>query len=213
MTATTTNYAIDPEDGWVEIADSTDVLIISPNVNNKYFISAGTSSPPAGTTSATGTATVTSNAANNNTVTIGGQVYTFKTSLTAPTTANEVLIGVDADASAANLNAAINKAAGGGTTYGSNTVANAYVTSTVATNVVTLTSRIPGPDGNAITLTESGNLTVSGATLTGGAFAIQGIEVRCSEPFIIDQTISGKVYARCPNYVQGGFILSVVAFT
>ena len=62
------------------------------------------------------------------TVTIGDHVYTWVATLsTGPTVANEVLIGANQAASHANLLAAINGAAGAGTTYGEGTVRNAYV--------------------------------------------------------------------------------------
>lgn len=59
--------------------------------------------------SAIGTATFATAAAENGaTVTIGGQVYTFRTALTTPATANEVLRGATLTASRDNLLAAIN---------------------------------------------------------------------------------------------------------
>lgn len=61
----------------------------------------------------------------NDTVMIGSRTYTFVDALTA---ADQVKIGVDAPASAANLVAAITAGAGAGTAYGSGTVAHADVT-------------------------------------------------------------------------------------
>lgn len=83
--------------------------------------------------------------ANNDTIQIGLtgflQTYTFKTSLTGA--ANEVKIGADVSATAANLKAAINAASGSGTTYGTGTTANAYFSSTaVSASLVTITDRI-----------------------------------------------------------------------
>jgi len=60
------------------------------------------------------------------TITLGGQVYTWRAAVGA--TANEVLIGVDASTSYANLFAAVNLGAGAGTLYGSSTTLNATVT-------------------------------------------------------------------------------------
>jgi hypothetical protein len=57
------------------------------------------------------------------TVTISGQTYTYRASVS--TTANEVLIGATASATALNLFNAINLGTGAGTTYGSLTAANA----------------------------------------------------------------------------------------
>jgi hypothetical protein len=117
---------------------------------------------------ATGTLTAASNPSNNDTVTIGSRTYTFKTSLTP--TANEVLIGVDASASLDNLIAAINGAAGAGTTYASGTTAHANVTAAAGTgDTMDVTAKVAGTAGNAIATTETGtNLSWGSATLTGG---------------------------------------------
>lgn len=111
------------------------------------------------------------NASNNDTVSIGGQVYTFKTALTAATTANEVLIGTDSEASAANLAAAINKGTGGGTKYGSNTVKNAWAVASIGTTTttVTLTAAISGATGNNIALDAS---AATATAFSGGVDAV-----------------------------------------
>jgi hypothetical protein len=62
----------------------------------------------------------------NDTVTVGGQVYTFKSSVGA--TANEVLIDVDASTTLQNLFNAINLGTGAGVKYGSATVLNSSTT-------------------------------------------------------------------------------------
>jgi len=120
---------------------------------------------------ASGTLTAASNPANDSTVTIGATTYTFKTALTASTTANEVLIGASASDSLDNLIAAVNKASGGGTTYGSDTVANASVTAAAgAGDTVTVTARVKGTAGNSIATTEvSSQLSFGAATLASGA--------------------------------------------
>lgn len=119
------------------------------------------------------TVTLTSdntNVANNATVTIGSIVYTFKTSLTASTTAYEVLIGSDADDSLLNLKKAINGEAGGGTKYGSLTPTNTQVSCGVVTaHAVLLTALIAGTSANSIASTEtSTHLAFDTATLVGG---------------------------------------------
>ena len=128
--------------------------------------------PPVHTTAAFGT--LTSNATiptSGNTVTIGDQTYTFRTALTAATTANEVLIGGSALAALDNLKSAINKSAGGGTTYGSATVANAYVTATTNTDTTQLVvAKVGGVLGNDIATTE----TATGALLSWGATTLDG---------------------------------------
>ena len=100
--------------------------------------------------------TLTTNAtqpANSSTVKIGGVTYTFKTSLTASTTINEVLRGVSVAASLTNLTAAINRTAGdanAGTLYGSLTVTNPYFSATTTAEVVTLESKIKTAAVNVI---------------------------------------------------------------
>lgn len=117
--------------------------------------------------------TFATNPADGDTFTIDGTVYTFKTALTnGGTTANEVLIGADLTASRNNAVAAATKGAGGGTLYGSATVAlvNVLVTAT-STNALTATAVIAGTAGNAIAIAEaSTNMSwASGATtLSGG---------------------------------------------
>lgn len=103
----------------------------------------------------------------DDTVTIGGQVYTLKA---APAAANEIDIGADAATSAANLAAAINGAAGAGTLYGTGTVPNAHVTAVAVGAAVTLTAKQPGAAGNAVVVAESG----SGTSFAGAATALTG---------------------------------------
>ncbi len=115
---------------------------------------------------ATGTLTFSGVGTAADTITIGNRVYTLVAALTA---ANQVLIGANVTASAANLAAAINGAAGEGTTYGTGTAPNAQVSATSSAGVVTITARETGDDGNEIATTESGSGTAFGATtLTGG---------------------------------------------
>src|SRR5688572_4397371 len=82
---------------------------------------------------ATGTLTSDATApSNNDTVTVGGYTYTFKTTLTGA--AFEVLIGASAAAALDNLKSAINATAGAGTTYGTGTFAHPDVTATTNTD-------------------------------------------------------------------------------
>ena len=108
-------------------------------------------------------------------IVIGDQTYTMKSSLTASTTAYEVLIGVSATVSLDNLKSAIDKSSGGGTTYGSETVANTTVsggTNTDTTQVVT--ALVVGTAQNSVAVsTDGANATwgVSVTTLSGGTEA------------------------------------------
>jgi len=121
---------------------------------------------PVNAVAATKVLTFTGNASASETVSIGGQVYTFKTTLAA---ANEVLIGANAEASRDNLVAAINKGADEGTTYGTGTVANAYVTATAtSTDKVTATAKTAGAAGNDIAV----NTDVTGASWANGVSGV-----------------------------------------
>lgn len=116
---------------------------------------------------ATGILSFTGQPANNDTFTINGHVYTWKTILTGA--ADEVKIGSTEAISITNAAAAINGTAGAGTTYGTGTITNADVTAVAAATTLTLTAIIAGTAGNAVTTTELGASTsFGGATLTGG---------------------------------------------
>lgn len=121
---------------------------------------------------ATGTLTSDNTApADGDTVTIGGQVYTFRTALTASTTANEVLINTTADAALLNLIRTINGSGTPGTDYGSLTPRNGNVTAATAvtSHAFAVTAQAPGTAGNSLGTTEtSGHLSWGGALLTGG---------------------------------------------
>lgn len=107
----------------------------------------------------------------DDTVTIGSQVYTFVDALTEDgENPGEVVIGEDADTTLANLIAAINGAAGGGTLYDSSTQAQADITAgTVADHAFTVTAKVAGSAANDIATTEdSAHLAWGGSTLSGG---------------------------------------------
>ena len=111
------------------------------------------------------------NATANDTVTIGATTYKFVATVSA---ANDVLIGTDSDETAANLNAAIMLSGTEGTEYGTGTVANASVVSTVEGSIVTLVAKVAGTTGNSIALSKSGtNIAVVG--FSGGADATNSL--------------------------------------
>ena len=118
---------------------------------------------------AVGTLTITATtSADTQTCTIGGKVYTFQTTLTDVD--GNVLIGANVTAMAANLVAAINLAAGGGTTYAAAMVKSVHVYATSAAGVVTVTAKVPGVIGNLIDTTETlTNSAWGAATLASGA--------------------------------------------
>ena len=138
------------------------------------------------------TGTLTSSGAapsNNDTVIVGGTTYTFVTSLTASTTADQVLIGSSATTALANLVNAINgntaDANGSGAAgYGTDTTANASVTAADTTpgSLVTLTAITAGTAGNGIVLTGGDTLTASGTgDLTGG------VDAAAAVPAVVNQ--------------------------
>jgi hypothetical protein len=121
---------------------------------------------------ATGVLTFTGVAVNNQTVTIGSRTYTFKTTLTASTTAGEVLIGANQAESQANLAAAINAGAGAGSVYGSQTAPHADVTAAVVGSTVVVTARKPGTGAHSVALTETmSNASWGDVFLSGGVGA------------------------------------------
>lgn len=105
-----------------------------------------------------------------NTVTIGTQVYTFKTALTP--IAFEVLIGVDSSGSLDNLVSAINLTGTPGTDYAAATTANTTVTAAKASASTMSVRALPSLSrdaGNAVATTKTiTNWTWAKATLDVG---------------------------------------------
>jgi hypothetical protein len=135
--------------------------------NTTLYVREAAGSP----TAATGTLTLTGNAVNNQTVTIGSTVYTFKTTLSVgPAVAYEILIGVAATNTLDNLIAAMNSSAGIGTTYSTGTLLHPTVSAAAgAGDTMTATAKVAGTAGNSIVTTDT--LTAGSwaeGTLTGG---------------------------------------------
>ena len=142
-------------------------LIFGTSGNGISF--AATSDPTIPAVAATGTITRTAtNVSDGDTVTLGAQVYTFKTTLTPAD--YEVLIGADAAASLTNLANAINGTGGTPGTDYQVPAANASASAgTIVGSVLPLTALTAGTAGNSIALAEtSAQLSVSGATLVNG---------------------------------------------
>lgn len=119
---------------------------------------------------AVGTLTFAGNAVAAETVVVGGVTYTWRAAVT--TTANEVLVGASAAASAQNLYDAINAtAAQSGVTFGSLTVVNPQVrASAVTATTVVVQAKLPGSVGNLIASTETmTNGSWGGAVLASGS--------------------------------------------
>jgi len=109
----------------------------------------------------TGTITVAANPADAETVTVNGQAITFKTT-GAIAFNSEVNIGADTTITASNLATLINLGS-------DNDFGNLGAVSAI--NVVTITYALYSAAGNSVGLIDgtTGDLTLSGATLTGGS--------------------------------------------
>lgn len=130
---------------------------ISPENLALWFLGEVLARVETGSTMASGTVTFSTAApAEGDSVTIGGVEITFSDT-PGPNTISPLpsTIGAAATALAAEINSLS---------------AILGVTATAAAGVVTVRATVPGTDGNAITLVESGtNIAVSGATLASGA--------------------------------------------
>lgn len=135
------------------------VPMAETTIENMVRIMPGATLVQAGGAKATGTITIATNPANNETIVVNGITFTFKTVAVG---AHDVLIGADAAASAVNLRAKLQAS-----------TASAISTAeyTGATAATTVTYNDFGLAGNAFTLvtgTAGVKVTMSGAVLTGG---------------------------------------------
>lgn len=112
-----------------------------------------------------------SNPANNNTVTVNGRVYTWKTTLTGA--ADEIAIGATATISVENFKAAINAEAGAGTKYGTGTTVNAdceclglFLVNGITNPPVAF---LHSKGATGLTLAETSNLELLSGTFAGVA--------------------------------------------
>jgi hypothetical protein len=166
-------------------------------------------------TAASGTISLTGQPSDGDTFTINGTVYTFKTALTP--TANQVLIGATAAATANNLfQALVGDPSTSGTNYAAGTTAlpSTLIPSVPSSaQVITITYSLTGTAGNAITLVKSGtNLAVSGATMAGGVAGETATIV------VQSATSSGGSYATCATFTldltaRGAQVITVAAGT
>lgn len=137
-----------------------------------YIAEATAGVTPNNGVSASATLTFAGQPANNDTVTINGVVYTFKTTLT--NVAGNVKIGVDVATTLINLRNAINRTAGAGSKYATATVAHPNVQASATATTLVATALFPGTSGNAFTKSESGTNTAwdgggGGTTFSGGS--------------------------------------------
>lgn len=110
-----------------------------------------------GAVAASGTLTST-NAIATDAISINGVTFTC---VASGATGNQWNLGADDTADCVNLAAAINASA--------SALVSEHVTATSSSNVVTITAKVPGASGNAITLSSAdATIVASGARLTGG---------------------------------------------
>ena len=172
--------------------------------------------------SALGTLTSSGALGNNETVTINGIVYTFKTALTASgATPYEVLIGANQTASHLNLQSAINDLPSGrASTFGRGTVEHPDVWGSSATGTTTVvTAKRAGTVGNLITTTEvCANAAWGAGTLASGAGergqiilpagALFGCKVPATNPWVSD----GRLVTSIAAIAGGAGTLQVIVF-
>lgn len=118
---------------------------------------------------ATGTITVATNPADGETIVVNGYTVTF---VTEASEEGEVTIGIDAAATAANLAAALNAVTDGRVSQAVYSAAAAVVTVKWGPRMIGGDDGVKSPDGNAFTLvtgTAATDVTMSGATLSGGS--------------------------------------------
>jgi flagellin len=126
-------------------------------------------------TYATATLDLSSQPAAANTVTIGTQTYTFVAAASdlVATTANQVVIGSSVQATLQNLQAAVNGAAGAGTTFSAATVQNsAAQISNVNGGSATVQAVLAGTAGNSIAV--SATFTSNAGAWAGGVTDLAG---------------------------------------
>lgn len=202
MAYQTLDFYIKKGDGWTNIATNAAFLHVRPSTFSPWALAVTASGAPASVARASGTITFAANPTAGETVTINGQAYTFVSALTA---AFDVLIGALAENTLDNLVAAINDSGVEGTDYGTGTTQHPDVTAVKdSATQITVYAKIPGSDGNSITLAETSAtaVTVSGANLTGGSDEVHGIIFKGlhansdENEYRFQGTSSGDVYVR-----------------
>lgn len=146
------------------------VPLAETTLENLVAIMPGASLVVAGGTVATGTITVTTQPTTGDTIIVNGTTVTFRTALTG--SGVESLIGAAAANTATNLAAALNASTDVNIAQASYSVAGAVVTAKFGNQLEYGTTGKASVDGNAFTLvtgTAAAKVTMSGATLTGGA--------------------------------------------
>lgn len=131
------------------------------------------------------------------TITVDGIVYTIQDGLLAAGVYDVDMSGTEATM-AANFAHAINRTGVPGTAYSGSIAPHPTVKATYpgTGGIVTLTARVPGAGGNAITLAESSTgAVVSGANLSGGLDAAGGAAVN----FVLNALGTGQAADSTPG--------------
>lgn len=179
----------------------------SPRRVAPYLVKAN----PSTAVAAEGVITLGANPTANDTVTVADKTYKFVSALAA---ANDVKIGTNAAGTIANLTAAINGGEGAGSTYGTGTTANDFVTAEAGSGKVDLTVKTAGAAGNAVGLSSA--FTSSSNTITafsGGADA--GAKATIGTAFTLDASdptianvggtgVFGGILVNAHEYVKEG---------
>jgi hypothetical protein len=136
------------------------------------------------------------NVALNDSVSIGAFTYTFVNNL-VNTQPNQVKMAGSLDGTMNNLIAAINRTAGAGAIYSTNTLANSIVSAGSLTNhAFAVSARISGSTWNSLpTTTTSANLMWSSGSLSGGTDYVAATTNRFSIPVSYHQFINHGLIA------------------
>ena len=143
------------------------VPMAETTLENMVAIMPGAALTQTGGTAASGTITfATAASVANDTVTVNGAVFTCKAS---PATPYEFAPGASFTASAQNLATVLQASTDPKVAVASYTLAGAVITVKYGSELQYGTAGMQSAEGNSFTLAKSGtNVTVSGATLTGG---------------------------------------------
>ncbi len=115
-----------------------------------------------------GSLKVETNPVNNDKLHIGGIDYTFKTTLSAPAVANQIVIGDNAKVTAINIVLALTAGEGSGSEYSTGTEANPKVTATSTDGRVSLIALDAGAAGNDIVVTAGDPESIEVTAMDGG---------------------------------------------
>lgn len=145
------------------------VPLAETTLENMVPIMPGASLVTVGGTVASGTILIATNPTTGDTIIVNGTTVTFRTAATG--VGVEVVIGASANATATNLAAVLNASTDPGIAAAQYTVNTATVTVTYGAAIYG-SGGVKGVEGNSFTLnagTAGAKVTLSGATLTGGA--------------------------------------------